>query len=489
MDAAASMLHELAIDDDKPKKRMRLQQPQRKQKQPQPYQQYMVPFLFQQSVSKKFDNMNLFYYDEEWSPVRQGRSGRHASFQDQFPNLQQVEKNSTSQSIVYRGTHKGRRVFVKSFVCGRSPAEFNALRDSVKALSYEKEVYRYIRHVSETDDEVRRHFIQMLFCAKDDVNGVAYIFSQDAGGKSLHEYLTQGRLSFAFLVGVMTQYLYLLHLLHDKLRITHNDLHDGNLIVVRDNQPQKTYTFCGRTFRLTDHPYTLMVYDFDMASVCQPPAWQNPFLTFMCHKYGRCPDYPATDFYIYLSILIDHSAPAQYKGGTDEVEHNLLITAYQDIMPDNLFEHVERVSEHFHYAACEDTTWDGKCVLPRSPPTLPQLTRYWHQALRTKPEDMGVVDALPVLLDLKKYFGRFIFIVRKHSKCHITTRPSTSDIMTANRVIAVSGVGPLIPPGLDKEDADGVRELFLEQYKNTKHFQQHLRKKQQQKTRGGTTGT
>jgi hypothetical protein len=462
-------------------KRRRRQQEKQKQ-----YQQYMVPFLFQQSINKKYTGLDLYYYDKVWFPVVQNRLQRGRSFQEQYKDLYKFQKSSASQSVVYRGTYKGRSVFVKSFESGTTPEAFRQLSDDIQTLSYEKEVYRKIRYVAETNSEVRRHFINMLFCVKDATNGIAYIFSQDSGGRSLTDYITKERLTYPFIVGVMTQYLYILHLLHNVLHITHNDLHTGNLIVVRDNQPNKTYTIGGKTFRLRNHPYTLMVYDFDQSSMFDPPEWQNPFTEYMCDKYGRCKNFPATDLYIYLQILIGYSSPEHYASDRDDMFYTLLLANYKTLMPRNLLNHVENTT--LHYAPCQAKTWDNKCVLPNEPITLSELVDLWHKSIYTPTETLNPLYMLKILAndDFKKYFGTYIFLLKKEGGYYITTEPNTAEIresiIETNKIIANGKIGSLLTDAPNKQDANYLTELFWIQYrklgamKQKQQLRQHLNK-------------
>lgn len=444
-------------------------------------QQHSVPFLFQQDIDKRFSGIDLFYYDEVWETTRQNIQAKKYFFQQQFPELKQIQKDSASPTIIYRGVYKGRDVYVKSFYCGTDEQQFDHLDNDEKRLSYEKEVYRYIRSIAEKDDEVRKHFINMLLCAKDKGLGMAYILSQDSGGKPLNDYMNNS-MTLQFFKNIFVQYLYVLYLMHERLHIVHNDLHFGNVLVVKDKQPTKTYTLYGKTFHLENHPYYLMVYDFDQASIYEPPSYRNPYLyDFHCKKVGRCDDYPQTDLYIYLYFLLMNYLFANVY---DNANYVLLTIAFRLLLTSPLYEHAKKTN--YRYVSCASKS-DKICKRLGFNISLPNLTSFLWAALYTDINTMFAEKPSEILYDLwggyKDFIGVCFFLIKMDDKTYkLTTRPSPLEIeriIDMNSMIEDENISALILPSHQK--SRGIISDFLKKqysstraYMNVRAFQQYL---------------
>ena len=99
----------------------------------------------------------------------------------------------------------------------------------------------------------------------------------------------------------MLQNLYVLQLLHKRLKIVHNDLHSSNILIVNDHEPVKKYKIGRRTYKLMGHPYSLMVYDFDNSSMkCN----KNPFLSKWFKKEYGVGDNPQKDIFLWYRLIL-----------------------------------------------------------------------------------------------------------------------------------------------------------------------------------------
>lgn len=453
-------------------------------------QQHMVPFLFQQDIDKKFRRLDLFYYDEIWgSTVTKPKS----FFQQEFPGLKSIDKNSASPTVVYKGLYKGRKIFVKSFECGPTEQQFQHLDNNMKRISYEKEVYRYIRAIAEKDNEVRRHFINMLFCAKDKDLGRAYIFSQDSGGMSVYDFMDTERtkLSCQFFKNIMVQFLYLIYLMHDRLHVVHNDLHFGNVLIVKDNEPHKTYTFYGKTFNLENHPYYLIIYDFDQASIYDPPSYRNPYLAdYLCKKAGRCCDYPDTDLYTYLYFLLNNDFSKYFTNTIqDQFQHIFTDLSLMVSMPFSLYKHVKK--SNYTRISCDNSVASNNnmCVHPKFDVSLHSTTLLLWNAFNTDIDDLLAKYPSQVLYYMEpynEYVGVLFFLIKNshHDSYKLTTHPSTQDIkdlISMNSLIENDEISKLILPSYEKYTGV-LYDFFKKQYNHTKSyhqirpFQQYLKK-------------
>lgn len=247
------------------------------------------------------------------------------NFQQAFPRSTQVKKDSASPTKVYKTTIGKNKFYVKSFDLPHHKIVPGG-EDQIGALLYEKEVYRYIRHKAAEDKEVRKHFIQMPLSVADRRNNRGYIFTQDTGGVPLYLLMsskdknplekyfqdTDHAVTARYVANIFTQLLYVISLM-EKIGLVHNDLHFGNILVVRDDVSDKEYTIYGQEFRVRDHPYSLVVYDFDMGSIVS--GFQNPFRQKTCREYGRCKDFQSTDKYVWLVHLL--VSPDKWKFAND----------------------------------------------------------------------------------------------------------------------------------------------------------------------------
>lgn len=457
-------------------------------------QQHMVPFLFQQGIDKKFKGLDLFYYDEIWeTPVAKQKP----FFQQEFPELKSIVKDSASPTVIYKGLYNGRRVFVKSFECGSTEQEFHLLKNNMKSVSYEKEVYRYIRSIAEKDNAVRRHFINMLFCAKDKNLGRAYIFSQDSGGISVYDFMDKERkekrpLSYQFFKNIMVQFLYLIYLMHDRLHIVHNDLHFGNVLIVKDNEPHKTFTFYGKTFTIENHPYSLMIYDFDQASIYDPPSYRNPYLSdFLCKKAGRCNDYPETDLYIYLYYLLGNSVSKYFTNTIqDQIKNIFADLSIMVSIPYSLYEHIKK--SDYKRISCDNSVSGDVCVHPKFDVSLRSTTLLLWNAFYKNNDDLVAKYPSQVLYYMEQYseyVGVLFFLIKssENASYKFTTHPSSQDIkdlILMNTLIEDDEMSKLVLPSYEKYIGI-LYKFFKNQYNHTKSyvqirpFQQYMKKVQE----------
>lgn len=229
-------------------------------------------------------------------------------------NMVRIDKNSASPTHIFTTSYMGRPIYIKQFeqlLCNGGKQIQDAINPDVYQLYYEKEVYRYIRQRSIKDTELRKHFLQLLVCISLPTTFV--ICSQDVQGVSLRD--TQQNLSYQrgtmstsifyhTMAKFMFQNLYVLYLLHTRLGIVHNDLHGGNMIIYHDKDTTKTYKIFDQEYVLSDHPYYLMVYDFDRSSTIggnDGSLEPNPITEF-CKRSGSCRN-PQKDLFLWFQLI------------------------------------------------------------------------------------------------------------------------------------------------------------------------------------------
>jgi hypothetical protein len=168
----------------------------------------------------------------------------------------QLTKNSSSDSIVFRGLWQHTLVFAKTF------------EKRKVSLLYEKELYRYIKNTASAiglENEIKRHFILPKFsCEYGPMNRIASV-TEDSGGLSvarmIHDYQILSELEF---LAILFQLLCIITILH-RLGISHNDIHDGNIIAKPGDAPFSSFSIHGKTYDILPHStkFICKIYDFD----------------------------------------------------------------------------------------------------------------------------------------------------------------------------------------------------------------------------------
>lgn len=357
-------------------------------------------------IDKHFNNLDLNHFDMELSN----------DFERKFPGSRQFKKDSSSPTTVFKTTIDGKEYFVKVFHI-KNQRKFNQ-EDPDNALLYEKEVYRYIRSKAVKNKDLKTHFIQMLLSAIDKRTRMGYIFTQDSGGVPLYliasnrmalaEYFNdkQHNITAQFVANVFTQLLYVVYLLQS-IHVVHNDLHFGNILLVKDNINTKQYEMFGQVFHVNNHPYTVKIYDFDMASIVEPTEWSNPFRAGVCEDYGRCADYLLTDLYVWLLHLTTSPETWMFVSNKEKLFYTKIIRLFKknlQLKPKSFLQRLfrnnktlqsqvvqmmERKSElhqrdmypnPIFYASCDSYRTDF-CRHPSTPMDPLKLAKAWKDAL------------------------------------------------------------------------------------------------------------
>lgn len=355
-------------------------------------------------IDKTFDEkLKLDHFDLELS----------GPFQKEFPGSVQFRKHSSSPTRIYKTTIEGKDYYVKAFEVPRQQDKTNSQGkdDPLKALLYEKEVYRYIRSKAVQNKELLKYIVPMWLAAVDRRTRTAYLFTQDTGGiplfkivensHSLEKYFKdfQHTITAQFVSNIFTQLLYVISLLQN-IQIVHNDLHFANILLVKDNVNNKTYDMFGQIFHVKNHPYSLMVYDFDIASIVSPPLLNNPFRSATCTKSGRCKDYLYTDLYVWLVHLISASHTWDFVDTTEERRFKELVDRFKaDVKKSKskgIFEWLFRWyknSEQFQAIHLIQMKKDLSKSLPNYPPP------YFHASCKGFRPDMGLCTHFPKSVD------------------------------------------------------------------------------------------
>lgn len=361
-------------------------------------------------IDKKFNHLDLNKFDVELSE----------NFRQKFPGSVQFKKNSSSPTAVLKTKVGGKEYFVKVFNLPLPKKEATPpldIESPIMSLLYEKEVYRYLRSVAVKNKEIKKHFIQMLLSARDQKTNMGFIFTEDSGGVPLYKIQSSEEpplskyfndvkhtITAQFVSNIFTQLLYVIYLLNS-INVVHNDLHFGNVLLVKDNIENKEYEIYGYKFMVKDHPYSLKVYDFDMASIVDPSEWRNTFRAGLCHDYGRCKDYIYTDNYVWLVHLLEPNT-WQFADKIEKQKYILVVDYFKKVFKSKaiaskgffqkLFgavattspidiiqsKHIAKQNDPpiFH-ASCQVFMERQKCIHPSKPVQGAELASAWSSAI------------------------------------------------------------------------------------------------------------
>jgi hypothetical protein len=209
--------------------------------------------------------------------------------------------NSGSGADVFRGTWGNRLVYVKMFYDDETNSN----------LKYEKEVYRYIRSLSQANRIFSRHFVELLVCVS--VEDTIACITQDSGGVPLEHFMKVHPPTVERTFSVYLELLYVIYLLQ-RAGIVHNDLHDQNVIVCPTRFPEAArYEMYDMNFDGPAHDWYLKVYDFDRANIVDPDVPKNTWLDDerICEQFGQCDYIPKDVFNWYVLLTMENMRTTQ----------------------------------------------------------------------------------------------------------------------------------------------------------------------------------
>ena len=206
---------------------------------------------------------------------------------------EEYEKQSASQSIILKGNYEGKKCFLKVFTIDDTQDYYNS------GLGYEQHIYRYIKKRSiENPYSINSHFIEIYdffkirkdafyrFLATNnitidekkkrdiqlDLDYIYIIITKEYDHYAPYSLflasITQNRnLSgeerSSIIINTLFDLFYGIYLMNTILRINHNDLHFGNIILEELDEPRdEEYLLDGIKFT-RKVSYLLHIYDFD----------------------------------------------------------------------------------------------------------------------------------------------------------------------------------------------------------------------------------
>lgn len=337
-------------------------------------------------IDKSFETFDSNYYDKVWDRngfAQQREEESHIRKIDLLLNyvltLEKQTKGS-SDTIIYKGSVENKNFYVKAYDL-----------ENV-GLIYEKEVLRYIRAKAQSDVNIRKHFIDMLLCIKDDGEKRGYIFTEDRGAQTLTDFNHNNK---QILENIFFQYLYVIYLMKTTLNIVHQDLHTGNVLVEDDEINNKVYNMYGKKYKLPNHPYSVCVYDFDQSSiVAQQKSFfkkkhihalriKNPFTQqAFCKTLHRCSD-PSTDVYNWFIMLMNSN---NNKIKSQKINDFIIFCNENNLLPPESYRIIENNSGKGY------NSWYNLCVGSKinecNPPKLDIKTfidPYYNIVIKNRP--------------------------------------------------------------------------------------------------------
>lgn len=234
-----------------------------------------------------------------------------------------------SPTIIAKGIYKGKPAYFKIFYNGDNPQKKN---NYIESLLYESSIYHFI---SQQDENIKNFFVKFLHSGnttlqnlidnhviKDIYNSVLLqrmrelgiehnsiihlIITENSDSEKLIDYLykqtdahnnnnydlVKKKLSNIF--DLVIQGIYILN---DKLRIQHNDMHFGNILIKKENKEYKLLD----SDKYLESDYKISIYDFDRA---YRVGYDNQLLNQLCEHGMGCNNLSYKDIFIFIQTII-----------------------------------------------------------------------------------------------------------------------------------------------------------------------------------------
>lgn len=124
------------------------------------------------------------------------------------------------------------------------------------------------------------------------MNEASILILEKSSGKTLHDYITGGKLDTNSLFNILFQVFYTLRCF-EKVGLSHNDLHAKNIFIDELETPEK------RVYYISDDvwveilvKYDIKIFDFDRSSIYHPSVDRNFGIDdFYCGNFDQCNGY------------------------------------------------------------------------------------------------------------------------------------------------------------------------------------------------------
>jgi hypothetical protein len=254
---------------------------------------------------------------------------------------ERIEKNSSSNSIILKGTFQNKKIYGKIFL------------SNSQTLLTEKKIYEYIKNMHNNDnsylekhivispitfifdiikileivdESIRLHFMcDLLELTNNNVSllyNINVIVTFDYNMLTLENFISTKQIvddtykktsddeqiiTHSDFVSIIFEILYSISIMHKDLDIMHNDLHFSNILIKKLPKPQLFGYFIENIEYNAQKNFEVKFYDFDLSSKIkhfkQTPEILNEVNKF-CKQYGICNRYSQKDVYVILVSLI-----------------------------------------------------------------------------------------------------------------------------------------------------------------------------------------
>ena len=252
--------------------------------------------------------------------------------------------NSVSPTIIARGIYKGIPAYFKIFYNGTNLQKRN---NNIEALLYESSIYNFISH---QDENIKNFFVQFLHSTdttldeliqarviKERDNAVLVqrmtllqikytskihlIVTENSDSENLFDYLKRQTNTYnnnnydlvkKKLSNIFDLVIQGIYILNNKLKIQHNDMHFGNILIKKEDKEYKLLD----SDKYLESDYKISIYDFDRA---YREGYDNQLLNQLCEDGAGCNNISYKDIFVFIQSII-----YQYLTRENKPEYSLL---------------------------------------------------------------------------------------------------------------------------------------------------------------------
>jgi hypothetical protein len=212
-------------------------------------------------------------------------------------NIEEFKSDSSSGANFYTGKINiiqddwDGSVFIKS------------TKENTENLVYERSVYKTLFDKNKIHPEIDSMFILPVGIFEKD-NKAILVTKKYNNMIALFDYIYENRLTIDNMYNIVLEVFNATYYMNTILKIQHNDLHFGNILIKKHSPRKKKYFFNNKQSFMKDYmsEYTVRIYDFDQAYMENK---ENTYLdSNLCYDYGSCNQFSTKDLFIIAGQFI-----------------------------------------------------------------------------------------------------------------------------------------------------------------------------------------
>lgn len=299
--------------------------------------------------------------------------------------------NSASPTIIGTGTFYGKPSYFKIVYAGVDPSKSTL---NTQAVLYEADIYKYIAGHNE---EIKKYFVNIfnvfevrfdflvtniienqydpIFLQRkhdlhlDDGDNVCIIITENSESITLNDFIKlftdiQVSYNYDLLKRTLSNIFYLvlqgINILNNTLRIQHNDMHFGN-ILIKENIDNIFYDINKTDIehKMFQSKYKISIYDFDRAYL---EGTHNNLLDTLCPNGTGCNSLSNKDVFVFIQSVmynyITYELNIEYVLLVKYLKELLLFLLNNDV---NIFNILEQNLKNIN-SNIDSTFWSAYCI-------------------------------------------------------------------------------------------------------------------------------